>query len=104
MQVLAGDVLQAADTFENFVSVWHRFGLLPERYLFASEQLHPTEQQYLLRPELVESNTYLYHVSTTTSASYGKKPAWCCLHFCHVCHWLSNGEQLDSLLLDSKPS
>ena len=62
MQVLAGDLLQAVDTFEKFMSVWVKFGVLPERYMFPSDQLHPTEQYYPLRPELIESNTYLYQV------------------------------------------
>jgi len=62
MQVLAGDVLQAVETFENFMSVWLKFGSLPERYLFLHARLHPTEQYYPLRPELIESNTYLYQV------------------------------------------
>lgn len=60
MQVLAGDVLQAVETFENFMSVWRRYGALPERYLFLQDRLHPTEQYYPLRPELIESNTYLF--------------------------------------------
>ncbi len=62
MQVLAGDVLQAVETFENFMSVWRRYGSLPERYLFLQDRLHPTEHYYPLRPELIESNTYLYQV------------------------------------------
>lgn len=64
MQVLAGDVLQAVDTFENFVTVWQKYGGLPERYLYLQEKLHPTEHYYPLRPELIESNTFLYEVQT----------------------------------------
>ena len=63
--MLAGDLLQAIDTFETFMTVWTRFGVLPERYLFPSDQLHASEQYYPLRPELIESNTYLYQVSSS---------------------------------------
>ena len=62
MQVLAGDVLQGIMTFEAFMSVWVKFGVLPERYYFSDNQLHPTETYYPLRPELIESNFYLYQV------------------------------------------
>ena len=61
--MLAGDVKSAAETFEAFFSVWQRFGLLPERYYFAGQgSLHPTEQYYPLRPELIESAFYLHQV------------------------------------------
>lgn len=63
MQVLAGDVSAAADSFRAFFSVWERFGLLPERFLYGGGgALHPTEQYYPLRPELVESAFYLHQV------------------------------------------
>jgi mannosidase alpha-like ER degradation enhancer 1 len=63
MQVLAGDVRAAAETFQAFFGLWQRFGLLPERYLFGGDgSLHPTEQYYPLRPELIESAFYLYQV------------------------------------------
>ena len=63
MQVLAGDVSAAAESFAAFFGVWERFGLLPERYLYGgSGALHPTEQYYPLRPELIESAFYLYQV------------------------------------------
>lgn len=67
MQVLAGDVVQAVETFENFMSVWRKYGALPERYLFLQNRPHPTEQYYPLRPELIESNTYLYQVRSWNS-------------------------------------
>ena len=63
MQVLAGDVQQAAESFRAFYGVWQRFGVLPERYFFAGEgALHPTEHYYPLRPELLESAFYLHQV------------------------------------------
>lgn len=67
MQVLAGDVRPAADSFRAFFGVWERFGLLPERYLYGGGgALHPTEQYYPLRPELIESAFYLYQVHLLT--------------------------------------
>ncbi len=63
MQVLAGDVKAAHDTFDAFFGVWRRYGLLPERYLYGGDgMLHPTERYYPLRPELIESAFYLYQV------------------------------------------
>lgn len=63
MQVLAGDVRQAAESFAAFYGVWQRFGVLPERYFFVGEGvLHPTEHYYPLRPELLESAFYLHQV------------------------------------------
>ena len=62
MQVLAGDVRMAEETFWTFFSVWQRFGLPPERYMFTQQALHPTEHRYPLRPELIESASYLYQV------------------------------------------
>ena len=73
MQVLAGDTLLAVETFDLFLSVWQRFGLLPERYLFTMQQLHPSEQYYPLRPELIESNTYLHQASAPPR--YANAPA-----------------------------
>lgn len=63
MQVLAGDVLQGIFTFEAFMSVWVKFGVLPERYYYSDSQLHSSEIYYPLRPELIESNFYLYQAS-----------------------------------------
>jgi hypothetical protein len=59
MQVLAGDVKLAADTFNNFIAVWQKFGVLPERYHYLTAQVHSTERHYPLRPELMESALYL---------------------------------------------
>ena len=64
MQVLAGDVDLAQEAFAAFLSLWRRFGLLPERFLLdsAGGSIHPLEQYYPLRPELMESAFYLYQV------------------------------------------
>ncbi|EIE19324.1 seven-hairpin glycosidase [Coccomyxa subellipsoidea C-169] len=64
MQVLAGDVKAAAESFAAFFGVWQRFGLLPERYLYGGNgALHSTEQYYPLRPELMESAFYLHQAT-----------------------------------------
>ena len=64
MQVLAGDIDLAQEAFAAFLSLWRRFGLLPERFLLdnAGGSIHPLEQYYPLRPELMESAFYLYQV------------------------------------------
>ena len=59
LQVLAGDVKLAADTFNNFIAVWQKYGVIPERYHYLTAQMHPTERHYPLRPELMESALYL---------------------------------------------
>ena len=60
--MLAGDVNQAELTFWNYFRVWQGFSLMPERFLYGANQLHPTEQYYPLRPELMESALYLHEV------------------------------------------
>ncbi|GJP48025.1 hypothetical protein CLOM_g7266 [Closterium sp. NIES-68] len=50
LQVLAGDVAAANATHRQFFSVWEKFGLLPERFLFDMGVPHPTERYYPLRP------------------------------------------------------
>lgn len=65
MQVLAGDVSLAENTFAAFFGLWERFGLLPERFTLDAGphgSIHPTEQYHPLRPELMESAFYLYQV------------------------------------------
>ena len=63
MQVLAGDVDLAEEAFGAFFGLWQRFGLLPERFtLDMGGTIHPTEQYYPLRPELLESAFYLHEV------------------------------------------
>ncbi len=57
--MLAGDVKLAADTFNNFIAVWQKFGVIPERYHYLTAQMHSTERHYPLRTELMESALYL---------------------------------------------
>ena len=60
--MLAGDVKLAADTFNNFIAVWQKYGVIPERYHYLTAQMHSTERHYPLRPELMESALYLMQV------------------------------------------
>ena len=62
MQVLAGDVVSAQQSYWHYFGLWQMFGALPERFLYPQGHLHPTQQQYPLRPELMESTFYLYQV------------------------------------------
>ena len=71
MQVLAGDVRSAEESFAAFFGVWQRWGVLPERYYYeGGGTLHPTEDYYPLRPELLESAFYLHQVRPTCSCCY----------------------------------
>ncbi|KAG6747024.1 hypothetical protein POTOM_049400 [Populus tomentosa] len=53
----------ANSSHREFVHVWKKFGVLPERYLLDHQMLHPTEKYYPLRPELAESTFYLYQAT-----------------------------------------
>ncbi|KAF9667824.1 hypothetical protein SADUNF_Sadunf15G0063500 [Salix dunnii] len=53
----------ANTSHREFVYVWKKFGVLPERYLLDHQMLHPTEKYYPLRPELAESTFYLYQAT-----------------------------------------
>lgn len=64
--MLAGDVKLAADTFNNFIAVWQKYGVIPERYHYLTAQMHPTERHYPLRPELMESALYLMQARQPT--------------------------------------
>ncbi|XVF12147.1 hypothetical protein REPUB_Repub08aG0089100 [Reevesia pubescens] len=63
LQVLVGDIRAANSSHREFVYVWEKFGVLPERYLLDHQMLHPTEKYYPLRPELAESTFYLYQAT-----------------------------------------
>ena len=61
----------AEETFRAFYGLWQRFGLLPERFTLdmgLDGAIHPTEQYYPLRPELLESAFYLHEVRRTFPA------------------------------------
>ncbi|KAG6754037.1 hypothetical protein POTOM_042045 [Populus tomentosa] len=61
--VLVGDIEAANSSHREFVHVWKKFGVLPERYLLDHQMVHPTEKYYPLRPELAESTFYLYQAT-----------------------------------------
>lgn len=63
LQVLVGDIPAANSSHREFVHVWEKFGVQPERYLLDHQMLHPTEKYYPLRPELAESTFYLYQAT-----------------------------------------
>lgn len=71
--MLAGDVKLAADTFNNFIAVWQKYGVIPERYHYLTAQMHPTERHYPLRPELMESALYLMQARRTTLKPPGRQ-------------------------------
>ena len=62
MQVLAGDLMAAQESYWNYFALWKAYGALPERWLYTHRQLHSNQHQYPLRPELMESTFLLYQV------------------------------------------
>jgi mannosidase alpha-like ER degradation enhancer 1 len=60
VQVMLGDLDSAKHTWWRFFALWRRFGAQPERFLYADGTVHPSERQYPLRPELVESTALLF--------------------------------------------
>jgi len=63
LQVLVGDIEMAKQTHTAFLGVWKKYNVLPERYFFYSQMVHPTEKYYPLRPELIESTFFLYRAT-----------------------------------------
>jgi len=63
LQVLAGDLEMAKYTYSAFETVWKKYSMLPERYLFNSNTVHPTEKYNPLRPEFAESTFFLFWVT-----------------------------------------
>ncbi|EDV29034.1 uncharacterized protein TRIADDRAFT_52514 [Trichoplax adhaerens] len=60
IQVLVGNITQAAKTFRNYYSVWRRLGFIPESYAITDNMPYSNRNEYPLRPELIESAWYLY--------------------------------------------
>ncbi len=54
----------------HYFTLWKAFGALPERFLYGHGQLHLNQQQYALRPELMESTFYLYQVPHRSALEY----------------------------------
>eukprot|EP01083_Nonionella_stella_P213128 768926_1 len=63
LQVLHGEIADAEETFDNFFSLWEKFGALPERYYLHSNTVHGSQVHYPLRPELIESAYFLYRAT-----------------------------------------
>ncbi|KAI8819640.1 alpha-mannosidase [Fimicolochytrium jonesii] len=61
LQVLAGDIEDAAKLHQVYATIWKRFGAMPERFNMNSRQ---TEiGSYPLRPEFIESTYMLYRAT-----------------------------------------
>ncbi|KXN68007.1 glycoside hydrolase family 47 protein [Conidiobolus coronatus NRRL 28638] len=61
MQVLAGDLDGAIKTHLIYYNIWQKYGAMPERYDLSNG--HAPILYYPLRPELFESNYYLYQAT-----------------------------------------
>lgn len=68
LQAMLGEVDEASRTLSSFFEVWRQFGFTPEGYNFATRDVHESQSQYPLRPEMAESAWYLYQAT--------KDPAW----------------------------
>ena len=55
-------MLAAQESYWHYFTLWRAFDALPERFMYTHGQLHSNQQQYSLRPELMESTFYLYQV------------------------------------------
>lgn len=63
IQIAYGDVDEALETLEAFYSIWEKFGVMPERYILNAESVHPSENHYPLRPELIESTYFAFQAT-----------------------------------------
>eukprot|EP00117_Sycon_ciliatum_P046564 scpid71005/ scgid1900/ ER degradation-enhancing alpha-mannosidase-like 2 len=64
LQTLAGDTQAAARTaFQYYMTVWRRFGAVPEMFDLGANTVRSSHPQYPLRPELIESIMYLYQAT-----------------------------------------
>jgi len=63
LQVLYGDLKDAKALFDNFFSVWQRYGFVPEAFNLHTNQPQEGLGQYPLRPEMIESAFYLYRAT-----------------------------------------
>ncbi|EDW78253.1 uncharacterized protein Dwil_GK16271 [Drosophila willistoni] len=60
---LIGDTEPAMRTMTRYISVWKKYGFLPEFYNIAAGEASPNREVYPLRPELIESAMYLYRAT-----------------------------------------
>ncbi len=61
LQVLYGDVQRAVRPHLLYFSIWEKYGGLPERYNFQTQQT--SIESYPLRPELIETTYMLYQAT-----------------------------------------
>ena len=59
--VLGGDTKEARDLQESSYRMWRLAGVEPEQFDYAKTEI--TAPNYELRPEIIESNYYLYHAT-----------------------------------------
>ncbi|KAI8920156.1 glycoside hydrolase family 47 protein [Powellomyces hirtus] len=61
LQVMVGDLPNAAALHQLYVAIWTRYSALPERFDFSTRA--PAISSYPLRPELIESTYMLYQAT-----------------------------------------
>ncbi|KAH8300608.1 hypothetical protein KR044_011992, partial [Drosophila immigrans] len=57
---IVGDTAPAMRTMTRYISVWKKYGFLPEFFNIPAGEAAPNREVYPLRPELIESAMYLY--------------------------------------------
>jgi mannosidase alpha-like ER degradation enhancer 2 len=62
-QVLYGDLEPARALFAKFMSVWRKYGFVPEAFNVQTGEPQEGLKQYPLRPEMAESAFYLHRAT-----------------------------------------
>ncbi|KAM8720326.1 hypothetical protein ACLKA7_006379 [Drosophila subpalustris] len=60
---IVGDTEPAMRTMTRYISVWKKYGFLPEFFNIPAGEASPNREVYPLRPELIESAMYLYRAT-----------------------------------------
>lgn len=60
---IVGDTEPAMRTMTRYISVWKKYGFLPEFFNIPAGEAAPNREVYPLRPELIESAMYLYRAT-----------------------------------------
>ncbi|ALC49449.1 Edem1 [Drosophila busckii] len=60
---IVGDTEPAVRTMSRYISVWKKYGFLPEFFNIPVGEAAPNREIYPLRPELIESAMYLYRAT-----------------------------------------
>ncbi|KAH8384969.1 hypothetical protein KR093_003492, partial [Drosophila rubida] len=60
---IVGDTAPAMRTMTRYISVWKKYGFLPEFFNIPAGEAAPNREVYPLRPELIESAMYLYRAT-----------------------------------------